>query len=278
MSAGLAFSEPISAAAFWATTWSRLGRRPRIHGGTDRAHHAGGARDAAAPDPDLPAVLPAAAVSAVGRGVHGRGYGAHCAIGSGGADGGVAGTQSGDCDARGGADEPRARDHSTQRRRFMTPITFRTRVNVGTLTIFACFVVFWLSQLFGAWTLMSVFPLTMAVMFSYLGWALSGEVSLSVTDADLHIVGSRPGQQRLTVPITQITTIRNAPRPIWTFALRRSPKIQKFPQLEIRYKTVSNVVVAPTDPEAFVAALLARNPAIALEAGKRVPGVAGLRN
>ena len=160
----------------------------------------------------------------------------------------------------------------------MTPITFRTRVNVGTLTIFACFVVFWLSQLFGAWTLMSVFPLTMAVMFSYLGWALSGEVSLSVTDADLHIVGSRPGQQRLTVPITQITTIRNAPRPIWTFALRRSPKIQKFPQLEIRYKTVSNVVVAPTDPEAFVAALLARNPAIALEAGKRVPGVAGLRN
>jgi hypothetical protein len=178
----------------------------------------------------------------------------------------------------GGADEPRARDHSTQRRRFMTPITFRTRVNVVPPAVIAFALGFIGTQLARDRALWNMLSLAWVAWGLFLVWMFAGEVSLSVSDTELRVSGSRRVQRGRSVPIAEITHIRYATNPILTFALRRSPRFQEFPRFEIRCNRFRKVVVAPTDPEAFVAALLARNPAIAVEAGKRVPGVAGLRS
>ena len=71
------------------------------------------------------------------------------------------------------------------------------------------------------------------------------------------------------VPIARITRVAHATQPLRTLTFRPSFRLQRFPQLAVASTGADTVLIAPLDQEALMAALRARNPAIAMPEGVR---------
>jgi len=119
------------------------------------------------------------------------------------------------------------------------------------------------------WNFDNIFGLIWSALICAFAWYSSrtrANQSLVLTETEL-VIGY--GRAFTAVPIARLTRVAHATQPLRTLTFRPSFRLQRFPQLAVASTGADTVLIAPLDQEALMAALRARNPAIAMPEGVR---------